>query len=170
MSKNPLELIHDTFWTLLLNNAAFIDVVDKEKNRILVYGGKAQPIKPEIGPADLPEVRIVPAIIDANPYSDSETTSLRVHLAVQVATGHQEISRLLKIQWAVFCSLLNWDTVLETLTWNGLPFVSACRLHENKDSLHNDELNRGIKGWSSIWQCEIDCHWKTATLRNWEGT
>jgi hypothetical protein len=170
MSQNPLELIHDTFWDLLEGSTAFCTLVPNTKNRIKYYGGLAQPEKPEVGPADAPEVRVIPTGYEAAPFSDSDRTGIRVKFAVQVYTGRQEISRLLQIVWAVFCAMHNWDTAMETLTWNGKVFAHSCRLYGGKDSKDNQELNRGIKGWANVFEGEIDCVFDIDDLRTAGGT
>ena len=152
--STPLEDVYDAIWDCLEDWTAFTTYVPAG-NRIKYHGDKQQPEKDEIADADCPEVRVKFDGIHGRPFSDSSNTGITVQFSVQVTSARQEMSRLLEVVWAILTGMMNWDTRLMALTWQGHDYVRECRLLQSDLDLDNRELNRGIRGWSTVWKGEI---------------
>jgi len=163
MNYHPLRMIHDAFWALLEASGEFKGLVTKP-NRIKLYGGPPQPVPDQVGPANLPEVRLVPVGLEADAFSDSDKSGMRLEWEVQVATGEHQQGALLDVQWAVYQAMSKWETQLGNLEWEGRRFVSDARALVARNSMDSEELNRGVRGWSTVWACEISCHFLIADL------
>lgn len=171
---NPLRLVHEKFWDLLENSTQFTTLVPVN-NRIKYKGGLVFPEKSEIQYGDTPEVVVRQTGFLPYQYQDSAESTLVLRFSIDVTTIEQKIETLLDVQWAIYCAMLMWDTSLETLTWNGYPFVKQCRSLEASTALGNvdnsrsvseaDRLSRGHGGWTSVWSGEIHCRFNNAILR-----
>jgi hypothetical protein len=83
-----------------------------------------------------------------------------------LSTGDFRINmRLFPVQFALFSAMLDWETVLSTLTWRNKKFVLKCAYGTGHEGLSIPTLNRNIKGWSSIWACTVDMQFQSDDLR-----
>ncbi len=164
---NPLYDIHAAFWTLLESKTYFTDDVPKGCRRKMTKTSRDF-FREHAQAGDYPEVTIVQTGIEGGDRAlGCNGTSLRLLWEVWVATGQQPGDRLWDVQWAVFRALMDWDDSIGALTWdNPEGKVWNCDLLNSEDTLLNKQLNREIKGWSSVWRGATDCVFTHSTLNS----
>jgi hypothetical protein len=162
--SDPISQIYDALWSLLERSAEFCALVPV-RNRIKFSGDARDPRKETIQDADLPEVQIVAG--GGTPLEDiaSDLCGCTRQFQVQVSTGDQRMNaRFYPVVTAIERALLNWVAVLGALTWGGQKYVQFSQWLNVAEGLSDPERNRGIKGWSSVWGCEVRLVFSTALV------
>jgi hypothetical protein len=154
LADNPIRLVYAALWDLLEANSLF---VSHAKKTIKFIGTAMYPELDSVSEADLPEVRIVLAGLTPQAYNTSSSSRLTITFQIQVATGSILFASALDMQWIVYCAMHNWREHIEALTWNGKPFARKTTTDEVQDTERNRQLNRGIRGWATVWQGTVDC-------------
>lgn len=164
---NPFSLIHDALWKLVTDSEFLSDKI-KQGNRIL-YGSREGGEKDILATADCPELRLVPAGGDAMIARSSSSTSTVRRYAWQMRVGDQNVHEFYDLEWHLLSALATWPTVVKSLLWEGQEFVKRVGTIEitqdmlrPRREIHEDE----IKGWGTIWLCEIECWFRTELLRS----
>lgn len=161
---NPLSLVYNALWELLLSSAEFTKLV-RLSNRITFMGDNRDPIKQEVQTHDLPEVRLIPVSSTPHIQSTSNSSFLTERYEIQVSTGDQRIDAIfIPVKWAVYCAMSNWYSILRALTWKEKQFVTIGRPTGTTEGASKNDLTRGIVGWSSIWSCEVQMCFATSDL------
>lgn len=163
---NPFELIYDRLWTLALTSNTISSLV-KVGNRIRFDDNdNRDPLKGTVATADLPELSL---LTEGQASANIHKTTCHVNVirryAFVIATGDMRLTEHLhKLEWGLFCALTNWKDTLFQLKWNDKLFVKRLdaldALHGTTDSLQN----KGIKGWSAVWRCEVECYFPKELL------
>ena len=165
---NPFWDIHNALWGMLEDETKsadlvaaelhFVNLVD-ERNRIKYIETAKDLEKRTTAAGDFPEVAIVSTGFKFHDRFDSNDDQIIVEWGVYVSTGEQPFGGFFDVQWAVFRQLQGWEAALQdTLTWKSEKYVRDSDLLTAEDSLDRRELNRLIKGWSSVWACQTACH------------
>ena len=165
---NPLPDIYDALWAMLEDSSDFCSYVPST-NRIKYVDDtdtKWEPEKRDVpGAGRLPEVRV--QLVGARPdaFGDSSNSGIILRFSIDVTTGERNQYSLLNVIWAIWEAMHDWDTRLQAVTWNTdeIP-VRWCRALAWEDSMDNEALNRGSRGWTSVWQCEIGCWFSRSGL------
>jgi len=161
---NPFNAVVSTLWDLALAHTRLAALV-KVGNRIR-YDQSELGAKETVQPADLPELALLSnGIIAGNLHADSTNAMLKRRYTFQITTGTYKIETLNVVEWYLICALTDWQSALTALKWNNKTFVKNCNIASVDDGFSNAELNRGIKGWSALWSCEIDFWFRQADLR-----
>ncbi len=164
---NPYTMVHDALWTLALRHPDFAELV-KPGNRV-DYGGDTDrdPIKQVVADADLPEVALISeGITSANVHNTNTTTEVVRRYSFTVVTGDNRLRyRLYRVEWFLTCALSGWQEVFGALQWHGVPFVKYANVIGVNEGMSDSQRNRGIKGWSALWSCEVKLLFNTAHLR-----
>lgn len=151
---NPLTQVYEALWEMLEGHQGFIDLV-AEKNEIKMLN--SSPLKDQVSTADLPEVRIIPAGGSTHINNSTNSTKLIRRFSIQVATGDRDISTsLYPVEFEIIRALHGWTNILMELEWSGCKFVKRCVQLDTVEGSAAYDLNRGIKGWSCVWSCEVE--------------
>lgn len=162
---DPFTQVYDALWAMLEARAGITKMV-RLKNRIKFTGSNRDPIKDQISYRDLPEMILVPGTGIPHLQRTSNSSSMLETLEIRVATGDQRIGEILyPLKWEVYRALSTWETLLLALTWNSKTFVRLVRPTSVQDGVAQADLNRGIKGWSTLWACEYEMWFATADLQ-----
>lgn len=150
----------------LLEGHRDVTAIFKPGNRIKFLGTNRDPHKEQIATADVPEIRIVPWPGGTlAPIRTTDSSSGTLMFSVQVATGDKRVDAdgagLHYAKWSVFRALADWRELLAALKWRGLPFVQKLSLTSVQDGAAQSDLDRGIKGWSSLWTVSVDVWFRT---------
>lgn len=168
MAANPFQLVYDALWQMLAERADLADLV-KVGNRIDFGRPETpDPFKRTIAAADLPEVILVPAGMDANLFSTSSSSNCVRRYQWLLSTGDLRIHEgLHPVEWAIFCGMADWQTKLTSLEWpanSGRHFVKLADIDTVTEGKSDHEKNRGIAGWSAVWTCSVHMYFSTADL------
>lgn len=163
--ENPFTLTYTGIAKLLLSNQHLVRLVETGSLIRFDKGKVNDPLKPLIGAADLPELILISDGMSMNLHATSSSSKVMKTYSLLVATGSKRINELLnQIQWEVLVALANWKNVLSPLQWRGVAFIKLMNVLSVTEGLSDPERNRGIEGWSSIWSCEVEMHFKTSDL------
>lgn len=176
MALDPITVCLDKLWAMLEGNSGFAALV-KVGNRIKYQTADAT--KREVGTADLPEVRIVPTTDVATLPITSNGTQLLQTFEIQIATGSKLLKDvragaspyLFQLRWEIYRAIADWQTYLGPLAelkWGDadVPFkVTNVRLAGSADGVLNSDLNRGIKGWSSLTRVVVEMFLGTQAMK-----
>lgn len=160
--NNPFNLVSASLWELLNNDRL---------NELVRPGNKMKwaardEYKKNVITADLPELTVSDSIVSMNLMETSTSTRVTKLYQVLVSVGDFRLSVLNDIEWAVLCSLLHWCDRLTPLQYAGKSFVKRVGLPSGRSGITFKEQNRGIEGWSTVWSCEVEMHFKTGDLRS----
>ena len=163
--RDPIIQVHDALWALLEAHAPLASMV-KVKNRVKLSGSNRDPLKAEISDADLPELRITPSSSKPHLQRTSNGSSLVKRFRVEVATGDQRVDAgLFALEWEIYRALSAWVQTLIVLTWNEKTYVRLARPITVQDGKSDVDLIRGIRGWSALWECEVEMWFTTLDLK-----
>ena len=166
MATDPFTLVHNALWALLEAHQGFVNLVPAN-NRIKFTGDLRAPIKDQISTADLPEVRIVPTGGEAHLKRTSNSSSVLKRWEIQVSTGDQRVDYtkgVFAVEWEILIALQDWITALKAITWTSKPFVVTAKPATVREGVTEADLNRGIKGWSALWACEVEMFFQTSDM------
>jgi hypothetical protein len=161
---DPISQVYDALWSMVEASPALADMI-KTGNRIKYSGENRDPQKPEISDADMPELQIISVGTSPGLSRTSSGSSILKRFRVQVSTGDQRLdSGLYAIEWELYRAFVDWATTLKSLTWNSKAYVIKALPVSVQDGKSNNELQRGIRGWISLWECEVEMWFSTADM------
>ena len=160
---NPLRLVYAALWTMLEAHAPLTALV-KYRNRIKYTGTALAPEKDTLSNADTPELVVVAAGFRPHLQQTSSSSSITIRWEIHVTSGDQRFETLLNVEWEVYRAMRDWEATLSTLTFAGKRFVTLSRPLTARTRLDDRKLNRGIKGWTTVWACETRLDFTTSDL------
>ncbi len=163
---NPFTAMYTALWDLAAASE-YLSSLIRLKNRIRFdYAGQSSPIKDVVSNADLPELMLVATSGTPSLRNTSSSSMITRNYEWILSTGDMSVSnKLLDVEWAIFCAMVDWPDVVTALQWNGSRFVKRCAFTDLTVGQSDPERNRGIEGWSSVWALEVEMHFKTSDLQ-----
>jgi hypothetical protein len=164
-ADNPFTLTYTALAKLLLSNPRLKRLL--EMGTLIRYDktGTPNPAKKDVTPGDLPEIILIPSGFTSNLHATSSSSRVLRQYTLLVSTGTQELNYLLnQVQWEVLIAFANWKSVMGALEWRDAAFVKRVDVLSIDEGLSDPALNRGVKGWSAIWSCEIEMYFQTSEL------
>lgn len=154
---NPYDALLDALWGILEADGGFRDLVPIG-NRIKFSGRDREPMKENVSEADLPEVRIIITGSRPHPKRTSSSHCDTVTVEIQVSSGDQRLSYMHNpIRWVVYRAMSEIETELRhRCRWNGQKIAKVAAPTKVSDGVSTADLNRGIKGWSAVWACDVE--------------
>ena len=163
--NDPLTLVYEALWELLDASSEFSRLV-KLQNRIRFTDSARAPLKPTVTTGDLPEVRLIPVGLILQQGRTSSSTSIELIFELQCSSGDQRLDVvLLPLMWSIIRATSKWPTAMAGLTWNDAAFVVQSLLGDAQIGVSQGDLNRKIKGWSSLWQWKALVWFTTTDLQ-----
>lgn len=164
-TPNPFTMVYDTLWEMVDTHPS-LRVLMKEGNRIKFNTPSREPLKDAVAVADLPELILTSDGLSAALYNTTSTSKVVRSYSWLLSTGDFRVNELLyQVEWYIFCAMLSWKEKLCALKWHDESFVKRADVTSVTNGQSNPELNRGIKGWSAIWKCEVEMHFRTSFLK-----
>ena len=158
---NPIEMNYDALWQLAERRPALLNLV-APGNRIKF--DKPLPIKEEVSTADLPEMRLLIPSFKPWPFRTSNSTTMTVTYQFQIASGDWQYKTVLNITWELILAMMTWHDVLGELEWMGVKYNKIMTMKDGSLVITQSDLNRGIKGWATLWACETEMWFGTNSL------
>lgn len=167
VDNNPFSMVFSELWALLEAKQTFKDLV-LEGNRIRFDKQEKRDLKKSsVADADLPEVVLSVEGMTPGLFMSSSQSNCICRYAWMISTGDMRvIERLHPVDFVIFAAMAGWQERLGALTWNGKSFVKRTTIADVTQGITNPELNRGIKGWSSIWAVDVFMVFATKDLKN----
>lgn len=163
--ENPFVLVHNKLWELVEAHPNCGSIV-AAGNRIKFNSPTVRnPIKPSVQDADLPELMLVTNGGDTNLMDTSSSTRVTRRWDFIISTGDLRTNHYLyQVEWMLLVALLGWKTELTALEWKEKTFVKKLTVPDIDEGQSDKEKNRNIEGWSSLWRCDVEMHFKTKDL------
>ena len=163
MTPNPFTMLYDKIWEMIEVNPN-IDKLVSSKNKIKYDDWTG--VKDNIADADFPELALLSESAITNLMQTSNTTNMIKQYSWVITTGDFRINEVYnQLTWELFRAMMGWDHYLTALVWEDQHFVKRVNMVALNEGTFRMAQNRGIRGWSSIWSFEIECHFVTRTLR-----
>jgi hypothetical protein len=102
-----------------------------------------------------------------NINNTSNSSFLHTVWEIEVSTGDRQQTTLMDAAWVIYKATTNWPAKLRdsaNCTWQSKAFVHKCQPLEVSFDDGNRELNKGTKGWSSVWKGRVDLNFTTSDL------
>jgi hypothetical protein len=164
---NPFEMIYDALWSMALSSTQ-LEALVKPGNRVRYDdAARRDPMKQNIMVADVPELHLLPSgCLAANLNHNSCAASITRAYTFTLVTGDLRMTEgLTRIEWQLYCALVDWKATISTLEWEGQYFAKHVRLRDVRNGTTDPERARGLVGWYAVWGCEVDCLFSTASLK-----
>lgn len=162
---DPITQVYYALWELLEAHVPLAAMV-RVGNRIKFSGANRDPMKDEVSGADFPEIRVLPVSSEPHLQRTSNGSSIVKRFRVVAATGDQRVDAgLFPLEWEIYRALSSWATVLMSLRWKDKPYVRLAKPISVEDGISRTDMERGIKGWASIWEVEVSMWFSTTDLQ-----
>lgn len=160
---NPFELVYDTLVIQAADNPILAKYV--KAGNFQVMDSKEFP-KPNISPADLPELALVCSNVSGSPIATSSRTEVTVTYVWVLTTGTFDLRRTTSdLLWGLYSCTAAWCAALTPLEWEKKQFVSKVDFQGSELTLTNSENNRGIAGWSASWPLSVQMYFNRDLFR-----
>lgn len=164
--EDPISKVYNALWSLLESHAPLASMVPAG-NRVKYSGDNRDPEKAQISSNDTPELRLTSVGSTPHLQRTSSSTSIAKRFRVEVSTGDQRFDAgLYAIEWEVNRAMLGWESVLTALTWQSQQYVKSSKIISTTDGKTERDLERGIRGWASVWECEIEMWFRTSDMQS----
>ena len=156
MIDDPYTLLLRSAWMFLRARTDFCALVPLG-NQIDYLGDAGDPEKESKGEADFPYVRVIVARSGPGQANDSASISDRMTIQVQVKSGDKRLHRLHNpLRWIVLKAMVGAQVGFPKIMWNGMYPFWRLQVESVEDGQLQNDLERGIIGWSAVWQCSVD--------------
>lgn len=170
MATDPFTLVYNGIWECLERKDYFTDLVE-EKNRIKLtdQGPLRRPTKDEITEVDVPEVMLITSTTRYWEMRASGGASINKVYTILLTSGERllDTGKFFPVQWAVSRAMYDYRDILLNLEY-GDPaekFVQKTEMPSVEEGLSEEEMNRSLKGWAAIWQCDVTMWFSNTILR-----
>jgi len=162
---NPFTKVLEQLWTLLEADTQFTDRIPPANRVKYDSTTDNNPIKQIVATADLPEFAVAFGGAAINLFDSSSSTKVVSRWMFVINTGDWRVNEFAQVlNWIVLCNLRQWKTGLGALTWKGETFVKRVHILDLASGESDPNRNRQIKGWTSVFNLEIEMHFKTTNL------
>ena len=162
-TDDPLTQVYDELWTLLTESKDFNRRV-KQGNTVDFNQTNRDLVKENVNQADLPEVSLQIVGLTGNLVQSSSGSMLLATFSWGLASGDIRYNRaLFPVIWEIYRAMAGWQSRITRLEYRQENFVKRVNVLDALFGL-TDEVNRGIKGWSGLWNCEVEMHFTTTTI------
>lgn len=159
---DPFSQIHNAMWEMVNAHNPLRDLI-LPRNQIKYDTEDSQ--KDQISSSDTPELALLLAGFKPGKGSSNTTTCLARQYTWAITTGDFRVNEPYNpIAWELFRAMQRWATYLCPLTWKGHGFVNHFRILEAVEGTTRTDQNRGIRGWASLWDVEINMVFCTQDL------
>jgi hypothetical protein len=127
------------------------------------------PDKPEVSDADLPELALMVTTLEGRIRQTSSGSMAKLGFDWILSTGDPNVQRaILPVMFAVYAAMTPWVTSItpeaNPFMWKDASFIKRVDLVQANVGLADPDRNRGIRGWSSVWACEIEMYFQTSSV------
>ena len=158
--------MYDKILDLLWATPGFSDLVNEGNIIRFDQRDVRDPEKDKVISSDVPELRLTPNGGVPHTNRTSCSSSLVEVYTLGLITGDQRVSEALyPLKWIMFCAMTKWPAELSTLKYGDAEFVRRVKITGIQDGVSDYALNRGIKGWNSLWNIEVEMFFNTASLQ-----
>lgn len=159
MAIDPFTEVYGKIWDLLEAHEGFTSLI-RLGNRIRLDGSRKEPRKERVLDADLPEVVLLPAAGEAEPFATSDSVRLAQQYELQATSGDIRIdTAFFPLKYELIKALCRAEENL------GLAYVTNVRVLTVTDNLPDAEAERGLPGWVLRIVIAVDMWFDRSTLQ-----
>jgi len=170
--KDPFSQCYDLLKSLIFNNNDIARLIRPANAMMFTRepGRTRQvlPLKAEISEGDLPEWRLLPTGGTPKVGRSSDHSSWLQKYSMQIATGDLDVEAekgLFPLSFALWCAWASWAPMFASLTFHDTPFVHLAQAIEATQGIAIENENRGIRGWATVWQVQVDIWLPTVLMQ-----
>lgn len=159
---NPLSLVYNEFWRLLLTETDLTGLIDSGN---LVKFNKRNVLKGNLSTGDVPELRVIVTGGDARPRTSSGRGWTETY-EIGLLTGSNELADVFfPLRWALIKAVHKVEVGLKNLDLSAYSgAVYSVSTQPVRDGVSEADLARGIAGWMTYWSVDIAMTFATAAL------
>lgn len=163
--QDPFSQAYNALWLMAEQSKRLCSMV-RPGNRIKFNQQSHLPVdKEEIGEADLPELILIASQLNGKIRGTSSGSSALMQFQWVLSTGETAlVTRCLPIVWAVYAAMVPWPQTALQILWREKPFIKRVDLLDATFGLTDAERNRGLRGWSSVWSCEVEMYFQSTDV------
>lgn len=161
-NKTPFELVYNALWEMVERHKPLAELVIPE-NRIR-FDKNRDPVKEEISTGDLPELRLLTTGVSYHFSRASNTHTLVQTFQWAIASGELQYQYVYDVMWELVRCNARWDEVLSALTWKDKRFVLHLVAEDQEIGRTEEDLIRGINGWTALWSCTVEMYFAKTDL------
>jgi len=163
-TTNPIRLVYEAIWSMLEAQTEFNALV-RTTNRVKYSGTLIQGTEKEtLSPTDYPYVRVVATAMRPHLERTSNGSSLEILWKIEISTGQRQFQDLFDVEWAIYQAMSFWRTHFVGLAMEAGGYTVSCRPAAVRTTLGDPAVDRGSRGWSSIWAGISEIWFATASL------
>lgn len=167
--KDPLTLLTNCVVATLQESPAVKLAMGLAKKNIHAFNKSRSGTQTDVrAEADLPELAIEPSGGPTNINLASNLCSMDWGMTLGINSGDQRVTEVLNpvlfAVWATLAAKLI-DGPVMSLQWQNQVFVHHYSVQNVTIGKSNPDMNRGIKGWTSICSLLFNLHFDTNTIK-----
>lgn len=164
-AENPLTKVYDALWSLVEAHPE-VDNIVRLGNRVKYNSATdRRPKKSSVSTADLPELSLVSEGGTLRIKNTTSSTKLVRRYSWIISTGDWRVNHYLyQVEWMIICAMCDWDSVVSALQYDGANFVKRTDVVNITEGMTLPAGQEAISGWTSLWSCEIEMHFRTSSL------
>ena len=163
MSADPFVLVHNALFNAIKGSVAVQNVVTNFRKNVIAFNEtKNNPVPDVTDESSLPQILQLASgnqtlLVASSTHCDvSKTYRLELN-----SGAHNVVNVLLPLEFALICTLLNlnFSGVLESLEWKSQTgWATDLEIVAVAEGRSNLVANRGIEGWTAIWDINLIMH------------
>ena len=163
-TTNPIRLVYEAIWSMVESQTEFNTLVPAA-NRVKYSGTLIQATEKEtLSQADYPQVRVIATAMRPHLERTSNGSSLDVLWSIEITTGERQFQDLFDVEWAIYQAMSFWRTYFTGLAMEASGYTVQCRPAAVRTTLGDPAVDRGNRGWSSVWAGITEIWFATASL------
>jgi len=153
---NPLQIFQRALLEQLANNQD-IDSLVRPRNQVSFdQTSGADPRKKNTASADLPDFVVWNTGMRGNVFASSDHSAIVTTWQLVFSAGQFNSIATFQFNWAFIVAVKRFKDWAMPLQWRGLPFITDMRLGNAFSGESNAEQNRGIMGFVTVIDFEVD--------------
>ncbi len=160
---DPFSLVYTALWRMVERNQTLLRYIPVGNRVKFDENSDAKAI---IESGDTPELKLLTGGGTFQGEDNKDRTTINRNYIWAVTTGDFRLNENFnRICFELYRSMIDWECTLCQLEWCGCKFVDNFRLTDAEDGTLLQDLNRGIPGWSTLWNCEVKFTFVKSHLR-----
>lgn len=167
-TKDPLYQVVEATWECLAADTYFAALVPSF-NRIDYTVNERTVDKPGLTNADTPQVRVLLSGLEGQYFRTSNSSSVRVHIAIETKVGDKRLEKYTEVSWAIYCAMSRWETYLKSVSWQSVACVKKLFPAKAETEFVSKRQDTDPAGWVEVWASIVELFIPTSTVQAYGG-
>jgi len=161
---DPFTQVYQGLWDLLEADTDFNTLVPDTDVRVKYEGTQVYHDLDEVNEARPYMVAVVCKEIHPGLEGSSNGTFTDTVWTIEINTAWQGTAPLFRLAFVIMRAMREWrEYLMNALLWNDQEFIWDCTPGKAQAKLGSPS-NKGIKGWTAVWEGSVRMHFKTETF------